>query len=137
MRSGARTTAANRRAPSLSRPRHVMRIGHIDQRPFRAGRERRSCVRWSAAGAPAGFAEQAQSVLAHLGATPSELSSAIDLARDLLADPTNVCRPSGDRSPYADRCGAQPVRHLDPREVRLMGASVSARRVVGAHAILR
>ena len=45
-------------------------------------------------GAPAGFAERAQGVLAHLGATPSELSSAIDSACDLLADTTNVCRPS-------------------------------------------
>ena len=45
-------------------------------------------------GAPAGFAERAQGVLAQLGATSSELSRAIDLARDLLADTTNVCRPS-------------------------------------------
>ena len=45
-------------------------------------------------GAPAGFAVRAQSVLAHLGSTPSELSSAIDSASDLLADTTNVCRPS-------------------------------------------
>jgi len=44
--------------------------------------------------APAGFAVRAQSVLAHLGATPSELSSAIDSASDLLADTTNVCKPS-------------------------------------------
>ena len=44
--------------------------------------------------APAGFAVRAQGVLAHLGATPSELSSAIDSACDLLADTTNVCRPS-------------------------------------------
>jgi hypothetical protein len=32
--------------------------------------------------------------LAHLGATPSELSSAIDSACDLLADTTNACNPS-------------------------------------------
>lgn len=43
--------------------------------------------------APTSFAERAQAVLAHLGATPSELSSAIDSAADLLADTTNACQP--------------------------------------------
>jgi predicted nucleotidyltransferase len=44
--------------------------------------------------APAGFAERAQAVLAHLGATPDELSRAIDSARDLLADTTTACTSS-------------------------------------------
>ena len=43
--------------------------------------------------APARFAERAQSVLAHLGATPGELSGAIALAADLLADTTTACQP--------------------------------------------
>jgi hypothetical protein len=55
--------------------------------------------------APAGFAARAQGVLAHLGATPSELSSAIDSAAGLLADTTNVWRPS--RWPIADRAPGQ------------------------------
>ncbi|HZX99202.1 MAG TPA: hypothetical protein VFE92_06920 [Dermatophilaceae bacterium] len=44
--------------------------------------------------APAGFAVRAQDVLAQLGATPSELSIAIDSAYDLLADTINACKPS-------------------------------------------
>jgi hypothetical protein len=44
--------------------------------------------------APAGFAVRAQGVLAHLGATPGELSSAIDSAGDLLADTITACKPS-------------------------------------------
>jgi hypothetical protein len=44
--------------------------------------------------APAGFAERAQDVMAQLGTTPAELSSAIDSACDLLADTTNACTPS-------------------------------------------
>ena len=43
--------------------------------------------------APTGFAERAQGVLAHLGATPGELSSAIASAASLLADTTNACQP--------------------------------------------
>ena len=45
-------------------------------------------------GAPADFAERAHGVLAHLGATPGELSSAIDSAADLLADTTTACQPA-------------------------------------------
>jgi hypothetical protein len=44
--------------------------------------------------APANFAVRAQGVFAHLGATPAELSSAIDSAADLLADTTNAFNPS-------------------------------------------
>lgn len=44
--------------------------------------------------APAGFAERAQGVLAHLGVTPGELSMAITLAADLLADTTTACQLS-------------------------------------------
>ena len=44
--------------------------------------------------APANFADRAQGVLAHLGATPAELSSAIALAADLLADTTTACQLS-------------------------------------------
>ncbi len=44
--------------------------------------------------APAGFAERAQGVMAHLGCTPYELSDAIASAANLLADTTNACQPS-------------------------------------------
>ena len=44
--------------------------------------------------APANFADRAQGVLAHLGTTPAELSRAIALAADLLADTTTACQPS-------------------------------------------
>jgi len=44
--------------------------------------------------APAGFAERAQGVLAHLGATPGELRMAIASAADFLADTTTACQPS-------------------------------------------
>jgi Nucleotidyltransferase domain len=45
--------------------------------------------------APVDFTERAHGILAHLGATPSELSSAIDAARDLVADTTTACGSSG------------------------------------------
>ncbi len=46
-------------------------------------------------GAPVGFPERAHGVLAHLGSTPSELNSAIDAARDLVADTTTACGSPG------------------------------------------
>ena len=44
--------------------------------------------------APASFAGRAHNVLAHLGTTPGELSSAIASAADLVADTNNACKPS-------------------------------------------
>lgn len=43
--------------------------------------------------APADFTDRAQGVLAHLGASPHELSAAIAAAAELLADTTTACRP--------------------------------------------
>jgi Nucleotidyltransferase domain len=44
--------------------------------------------------APASFAERAHNVLAHLGTTPGELSSAIASAADLVTDTNDACKPS-------------------------------------------
>lgn len=44
--------------------------------------------------APANFAERGHQILAHLGTTPGELSSAIALAANLVADTIDACKPS-------------------------------------------
>jgi hypothetical protein len=42
--------------------------------------------------APTGFADRAQQLMAHLGATPSELTAALDAASELLQATSTACR---------------------------------------------
>src|SRR5450759_87351 len=54
---------------------------------------------------------------APIAASPSRsrVAPAPQVRSGLIRYPT----PPGGRSPYADRCRARAVRHLDPRDVRL------------------